>query len=1739
MTHFADFLRTRLDAGGFSTEDSLASFLPLARQVVDTHAAGHVAPLDGIADLHVDGVRIWFEQARQRIPVRNLRQIEALEQPDSQAVDIVHEALRTTDAGDPNQRTVNLRIGVAGQPVERPVYLPGYTSWEQPLGHHDPLTDIFHLGMILASLACGLDFHDPADLERFVACRRNLFELSRNLHPVVAQAIVRMTELNRHRRAQDLRALVESLENYRDVAVDVGFDLARLEGFSKRDPQGKQQLVLARLQERLFEISRRNRLLHFQPTLSTVNLTQASVPLTFDIKHIRPDQILTWNQGFSDELLSGQPISLSKYLNFAEALYLPSVLDQIRIEAQRDTAEFGFAQLRLVACFLRWTNLKATPPESFDSPLVLLPVELTRKKGVRDTFLLKAVTAEAEINPVLRHQFKQLYGIDLPDTIDLATTRLDTFHELLSTQIAASEPAVVLNKIERPQIDLIHEKARRRLDQYERRARLSGRGVRQYLNLDYSYDPANYHPLGIKLFRDRVCPPETPLHTLLPGTPRPRRYATSPASPADATPADPPRTDVTSPSSDMQPATASTEAATAEKRRTLYRLRDADDHNPYTWHFDLCGITLGNFKYRKMSLVRDYATLVDADLRNPAFEATFSLAPRPTAAPEIEALPLAERYDVVPCDSTQAAAIAQAQTGTSYIIQGPPGTGKSQTITNLIVDHVARGKRVLFVCEKRAAIDVVYLRLKQQGLDALCCLIHDSQADKKSFVMDLKRTYEALLEGGAAAPPSGRDELLNQIGQQLNPLTQFNQWMCSAPASTGIRVRELLSRAIELRDQRPELSARELEMLPDYGSWFENRERVSRFAAAFEELQPDGILAHHPLRMLSTRLSGVDRPLEQTTTRLQAAEDLLDRLDAAITRTGLATEGWGTVEQLRQLLAFCHEIEPLTRFELLALCDASSDASRQLAAGQRELERLSSAHRESQEATQGWKKKLTPEETRIALEQARLLEVGAFPFLRPGWWRLRGVLRGAYDFTRHRIRPTWSHILSGLDREHQAADAVARGAQALGNTLGFEGDAAALIERVTRLRSSLVTLAPPARELYDRLRVERQQRRMTDMVLQIEPVLEALDQQLAAILDAHEDRSLEVLRADLGSIRQALPDVPDFLRCLSELAGLPKPLAGALRTLSLDTTRLEAAIAARSVEDLCRADRALGRFTETTRKRHVTRLKTLYRDWRQSNAQEVLRRVRNRFLEHVAISAATNATLVEDQKEFKKAYGRGRRDLEHEFGKSMRYKSIRDLVSGESGEVVKDLKPVWLMSPLSVSDTLPLDQDHFDLVIFDEASQITLEEAVPSLFRARQTIVVGDEMQLPPTDFFSARRSEHEDRLLLDEEGEATSYDLSTSSFLNHAALNLPSRMLGWHYRSRSESLISFSNWAFYQGRLLTVPEEELPAPDRGELRVSSADEGRQNVRELLARAVSFHYLPYGVYDKRRNRAEAEYIAHLVHGLLDDPARPSIGIVAFSEAQQDEIEDALRKLARDDEAFRDRLEAEYEREDDGQFAGLLVKNLENIQGDERDVIILSVCYGPGPDGKMLMNFGPINKSGGEKRLNVAFSRAKRQMALVSSAKHTDIRNEYNDGANCLKNYLRYAAAVSSGDLAGVERVLTELAIRRDVEQPADADADVVSQQIADALRGRGFIVEPQVGQSHFRCDLAIRRPDERRYRLAVLIDTPAYYAQTDLIERDLMRPQLLEDFGWKVERVLAKDWLQDAPAVLQRLTKSL
>jgi predicted DNA-binding WGR domain protein len=1677
MSEFTTFLAIGIERGGFETEDVLAAVLPLMREVLTIHERCDVAPLRGLSGLRVIEDRSLGLVSPVGVPSeRNDSRLREMLATQSRGLEVIGESKRETDIDTFAQNVTNLDVGSADIEITRPVYLPGYTTWEHVIGHHDELTDVLSLGLILASVSCGLDFSDAEDVSLFANSRTNLFALSRRLHPVLASVITEMTELHRGKRAQDLPSLIRRLETYRDQPVDI--DITSLPGLEKGSKKDKRAVIQTHLRDRLFEVSRRNKLLYFKSTQSTLNLTIASVPLVLDYRNVKPEDLLYWHESLAQDISAGNTLALNRWLRMEEAPYLPGQLDKLISEARRDRAEYGFSQLRLVLTFLRWHNLKEAPQERIHSPLLLLPVELTKKKGVKDHYTLEPSDTVAEVNPALRHHLKQLYNLDLPEIIDLRTTTLTAFHEQLKAQIHASEPGVSLTLSEKPRIQLFHDKAKQRVDQYRRRMARNGRRITA-AKVDYSYDKADFRPLGLQVFQKKIVPAPLPLRDLAGAPPLPRQLN-----------------------------------MVAETERKTFSIVEDSLGNPYSWEFDLCSLTLANFNYRKMTLVRDYSQLIASDLPNAAFDRVFSLEPRAVEAPPIPILPPSQQHLIIAADATQTGAIARARTGESIIIQGPPGTGKSQTITNLIADYVALGKRVLFVCEKRAAIDVVFHRLRQQGLDELCCLIHDSQTDKKEFILNLKQTYEQWLDTGTAADASEskRNAALSTLEAELAALEKFTQ--SSAVANP------LLLRLIELRNSfEPPLD----ENLPDYPEWQQGGDSVLRLANALEDLGAAPIFAKHPLRWLND--------LEATPARLEDLEQRLSDLDDALQQTGLPMEHWDTLDEVAQLLESTTRLLPLTRKNLLGLLDANSSTSGAFAKLCADYEKKRKALDAAQKKTTNWREKLPADETTSALAQAEKLQ-GFFSFLNPAWWRLRKVLNTSYDFSKHAVKPTWVKVLSELAAEHAANAEV--------EAVTDQCEQQFASDDPEMLRSQLATLSasdasPAALALRKKLLSSQQGAALVEMLAALAPGFAQLRRDLSSTLYEPVHHSLAALAAAIREMLEDMDALPVLLPSLRDLATAPPKLARAVRTRDWTAAQLESACAAKSLAELYRADRSLQRFDGHVLKQKLDRVARSHRQWLDHNAGWIRSQARKRFMEHVQLANQSATVLTPEQKLFKKSFTTGRRELEHEFGKTMRYKSIRDLAAGDSGEVVRDLKPIWLMSPLSVSDTLPLDASSFDVVIFDEASQIPVEEAVPAAYRAQQVIVVGDEMQLPPTSFFSTS-SDEEDEITLEEEGEKISVLMDADSFLAQSARNLPSTLLAWHYRSRYEALISFSNAAFYGGELYTIPDRQLTLCDRGETRIKTPEEAATLVPQLLSRPISFIHCEAMPYENRRNAGEAASIAQIVRTLLSSETKLSIGIAAFSEAQQGEIESALDSLAEADPAFASLLEAGYVREEDDQFCGLFVKNLENIQGDERDIILMSVCYGRDVNGRILMNFGPINQRGGEKRLNVIFSRARQHMVLLSSLRHSDITNDYNDGANALKNFLHYAESLSRGDVALARQVLDGLNPLKRAALSLEQTSAALAKQIATALKARGWDADTQIGQSRFRCDVAVRSQGATQHQVGLLLDVTG---QTGVLERFHTQPSILKAFGWQVLVILAKDWWHDPAAVIERIERVL
>lgn len=1700
------FLAYCAEHAGLAADQTVAAVLPLFRQVHVWHEAGLVAQLNDLDDLIVDAAHRLQLSGQGEAPEKNRAGIAELEAPKA-VVDIVGRATHSFDADDGGHTTVSSDVITADQRVQEPCYVVGYRSWEELVGHHDQLTDIHLLGLVLATVACGFDFRDGKDLDTFALHRTNLFRLRPDLHPVLARVIVDMTDLRRHKRIQDLASVIETLDTYRDQPVD--FDLNRIAGARSGSMLSRRQSIQVALRDQLFDLSRRNRLLHYVPSQQSLNLTMASFPLQLHLDSVKADQLLTWSDRLGKSLAGRKPLDLVSALRFEDAPYAPPVLDKLISSARRDKAEYGMSSLRLVVCFLRWHNFKDVKEERIHSPLLLLPVEIRKKRGVRDSYLLEATSGIAEVNPVLRYQLNRVYGLELPESIDLESQSVDDFHGDLAARINASERAVVLEKIDRPRIEMVREQARIRVDRYVRNQRRSG-ARSSGRTLPYSYSAVDFRPLGLQTFLAKVKPAMSPLRTVVGA----QSVAHEQFFAASA--------EKKSPSSVIQ------------SERDTYVVTQGSEANPYVWDFDLCALTVANFNYRNMTLVRDYAELITTDQPSDAFDRLFSLDAKPieSVAPELS---IAEQNIVVAADASQLKAVAKSRTGSSFIVQGPPGTGKSQTITNLIADYVRRGQRVLFVCEKRAAIDVVYARLRQSGLDELCCLIHDSQADKKEFVQGLKATYNHWLEAPQELQHAeeARQSLVIRMEQRLSMLERFDQVMAGGLPELGMTVRQLIERLVELRHATYRADESLGLTLPSYPSWREHRPTLERLSAALQVEGQQHRLALHPLRFLAAPVVA-----SQNTSELhrQAVEALpLHRAFEASLRPLVDDVDALTVSEaleVRGLANLAHQL--LERNQLSAL-DRQSPAAAELHRRAGQIELLRQVENEAVERAHGWTQPPVGDEALQALEIARSHEQSFWKFLNGSWRTVSKLVNERYNFGGHAIKPTATQVLErlvaaqGATRQRELAEADATAAFGIPDVVEASQRLSALDHRDKQGLGAVV----------DRLLSVSDAKALTQSVVESSTRVDRLGL-IAGQLFAQPTM---MTIAQLTDTLSFLSESPNLLSALCPLladvlASPPEISAMALR-LPVEADSMEFVVAGAAVEQVLARDRSIDQFDERRLAETIDGLLDDLGGLFDANALAIRAGVRRRFVEHTTLSNTSATQLNVDQKAFKKSFMTGRRQLEHEFGKSMRYKSIRELADGESGQVVMDLRPVWLMSPLSVSDTLPLSPDLFDVVIFDEASQIPLEEAIPALYRSHQTIVVGDQMQLPPTQFFSKSQPGADAE---DESEEMFGVTLDADSFLAQADSALTSTLLSWHYRSRSEALIAFSNAAFYGDRLATIPDKTLPSNDLEPIEVADPQEAApRGCESLLGRSISFHHTN-GVYDSRRNLVEAAYIAQLVRQLLVRNTGNSLGVVAFSEAQQSAIEEALEKLAKDDPAFARLYEEEQIREHDGQYNGLFVKNLENVQGDERDIILLSICYAPNAGGRMVMNFGPINQKGGEKRLNVIFSRAKHHMVVVSSIKHTAITNDFNDGANALRRFLQFAEATSVGDVAAADVALRQIGGERTKSFSTGARPapdNVVVNQIAERLRAAGHSVDLNVGQSRFRCDLAIRAGDDRRYSVAVLLDTSERASAAATAERSVSHPLILQAFGWKVCHVLVKDWYRDPDKVLRDVTNSI
>ena len=455
--------------------------------------------------------------------------------------------------------------------------------------------------------------------------------------------------------------------------------------------------------------------------------------------------------------------------------------------------------------------------------------------------------------------------------------------------------------------------------------------------------------------------------------------------------------------------------------------------------------------------------------------------------------------------------------------------------------------------------------------------------------------------------------------------------------------------------------------------------------------------------------------------------------------------------------------------------------------------------------------------------------------------------------------------------------------------------------------------------------------------------------------------------------------------------------------------------------------------------------------------------------------------------------------LRREAQKKRRHMPIRTLFQ-KIPTLLQRLKPCLLMSPISVSQFLTPELTHFDLVIFDEASQLVPEDSIGAIYRGKSVVIAGDDKQLPPTSFFQKSSFDDSDW----EEQSDQDVEVFDSILDVSMGIGLPIKTLRWHYRSKHEDLISFSNHSFYNDKLVTFPSATLKNDALG---------------------VKLVFVPNGIYDrggKRNNMVEAEVVADLVFGHFQKCPQKTLGVVTFSFAQKEAVEEAIERHRELNPQFEPFFK-------ENRLDGFFVKNLESVQGDERDVIIFSVGYGRDLQGQITMNFGPLNKQGGEHRLNVAITRAKEKVYLVSSIKASDIdltSVKETAGVITLYHYLDYADR-------GPSSLKTSTSEPGECLTPLEAD-------VATEIKKMGYEVKPRVGHSGYRIDLGVVDPtNPGNYLLGVECDGECYATSQSARDRDRLREQVLNQLGWRMHRIWSPTWVLNKESEITRLAEAI
>lgn len=1104
---------------------------------------------------------------------------------------------------------------------------------------------------------------------------------------------------------------------------------------------------------------------------------------------------------------------------------------------------------------------------------------------------------------------------------------------------------------------------------------------------------------------------------------------------------------------------------------------------------------LGIFSFLKINMYEDLKKNAEQILENNNVQVLLGetvsegVFPAGGGAEPVVKNPLIELHTVVDADSSQIEAIEMAKSGKSFVLQGPPGTGKSQTITNIIAECLHDGKKVLFVSEKQAALNVVFDKLKKAGLADFCLELHSHKANKKAVIEELNRTLEmpkSSVSSSAqeeirqkqeaqmrldsyAAELHKKRETINKSLYQLFELFSGQRDYPDVPFTIRKiqeRGQDYLLLAIRLLEQYAEY-------VPSIG---QNYRQNAWYGFTNDQISYEG---RSVLRTDLEKLLQGYQTLQDTTTRIKEKYETPEL-------------NFSDTKKWQSLLAFAAESDAIT--PSLFSREAYTYAYPYLSAMKESSEIIVPIR---EELLEGFNADIIREIDGKELYAKLTGQFGSF-FSR--------MFSGEYKTLIARIQ-----VYSKNDNKLKYQQAVALADQLVrlqSATKAFEENEAYIPGCIGRcykgpdtdwahVMSSLNTLQgffsedTPSFGLISRMSIESfigQQDSFKADSNQLNSEVVAIEEVRCRVMAQFSSETLDL---EKNSYSYCIRKIES---CLKDFDKLGNWISFMSLLKQLDDADLSGFVDM-AIDRQIDSSKITGAFQKDFYKQWIENIifsvPELASFTRIKQDQAVQNFIKKDGLQYEISKIQIRSELSQQRPNLDMvAGGSAVAILRREGSKKRKQMSIRKLLS-ETGSLVQIIKPCFLMSPLSVSTFLDPEKISFDTVVFDEASQIFPQDAVGAIYRGKQLIVVGDSRQMPPSNFFNTSMDIDDD----DEEiGDINDFE----SILDVCSAVFTTERLAWHYRSHYEQLIAFSNLNFYNNHLVTFPSSSKDHKGIG---------------------VDFYYVD-GVFDRKSktNKAEAQFIIDLIYQNIKDHPERSLGVVAFSVAQQNMIDKLLSKRREADPSY----EWFFKSDNAEPF---FIKNLETVQGDERDTIIFSVAYAKDSQGRFIQNFGPLNREGGERRLNVAVTRAKDNVQLVASIRYTDINlsTTGSEGVRLLRAYLDYA---QNGEEA-LERTIT-------VSGEDNFDS-YFEQEVCDFLRDNGFTIDTQVGCSGYRIDLGLRKPNSSNYLMAIECDGATYHNSKNARDRDSLRQRVLENMGWQFYRIWSTDWYRNKAVEKERL----